>query len=148
VQSENISICIWTVLERRNEVLQRVARVVCKLRKQSLRFRFGKRAHDRVVLFEVRWLYRGFWSVSSAWFPSRAFHVLYYSKSIDCFVFFVVVETFQLFFGGEVFPEPQLFFLAAACGNYFNCNLDFSATLTILQWQEYQRLRGVGLHRL
>ena len=45
MQSKNISIGIGSVVERRDQVLQRAARVVGKLRKQCLRLGLGEWAH-------------------------------------------------------------------------------------------------------
>jgi hypothetical protein len=79
MKPKNESVCIGAVVERRNQVLERVASVVRKLRKQSLRLCLCKRTHG--------WLVVGLCSYSE--------------------------RKFELF-GGEVFREPNFFFLG--CG--------------------------------
>jgi hypothetical protein len=50
MKSKNVSVCVRTVIERRNEILQRVAGIVRQLRKQSLRLGFCEWSHDVVKL--------------------------------------------------------------------------------------------------
>jgi hypothetical protein len=76
MKPKNESVRIGPVVERRNQVLERVASVIRKLSKQSLRLWLCKRTHGWLVVELC----------------SRKFEL----------------------FGGEVFREPNFFFLG--CG--------------------------------
>lgn len=45
MQTEDVAVSIRCVVERRDEVLEGIAGVVCKLRKERLRLGFGQGSH-------------------------------------------------------------------------------------------------------